>query len=246
MTVSKKIRESVKTCHICQMANQPTTTRSNGLSLVPTEVDRSFKMIGLDLEGPLSERANGFKYIIIAVDYFTGWTEVGLAKSTDAQEVWEFIHQEINCRHGTPAVIVMDSDAARDDVKAKCHGWGIKTKLIQAYAPYMNRLAEALVKQYKKGLRKLIQQHGSQWEKYLWDLVYLQRIVVKTATRISAFELLYGRRPVLRAERLLAARYEYDPTGENVQGDQVASPVKPALDELWAHQRLSSLLRITQ
>jgi hypothetical protein len=111
----------------------------------------------------------------------------------------------------------------------------------------MNGLAEALVKQYKKGLRKLIQQHnGVQWDQYLWDLVYLQRIVVKTATRISAFELLYGRSPVLRAERLLTARYEYDPTGENLQDDQVALPVEAALDELWTHGRLRSLLRITQ
>lgn len=45
---------------------------------------------------------------------------------------------------------------------------GIKTRLIQAYAPFMNGLAEALVKQYKKGLRKLIQQHnGVQWDQYL-------------------------------------------------------------------------------
>lgn len=110
----------------------------------------------------------------------------------------------------------------------------------------MNGLAEALVKQYKKGLRKLIQQHGAQWDRHLWDLVYLQRIVVKTATRISAFELLYGRRPILSAERLLAAQYEYDPTGTNLQEDSIASPVEAALDELWMHRRLSSLLRITQ
>jgi hypothetical protein len=197
-------------------------------------------MIGLDLAGPLLETKTGFKYIIIAVDYFTGWTKVGLARSTDAKEVLDFIHREINCRHGTPAVIVMDNDAARNDVKIKCHKWGIKTKLIQAYAPFMNGLAEALVKQYKKGLRKLIQQYGDQWDTYLWDLVYLQWIVVKTATRISAFELLYGQRPVLRAKRLLAARYKYDPTGENLQAEQVASPVEAALDELWTHRRLSS------
>lgn len=119
--MTKEIRDYVKTCHVCQLVNQPTTERSDGRTLIPTEVDRPFEMIGLDLAGPLPETSNGFKYIIIAADYFTGWTEVGLARSTDSKEVWDFIHREINCRHGTPAVIVMDNDAARNDVKTKCH-----------------------------------------------------------------------------------------------------------------------------
>lgn len=42
------------------MANQPTTERSDGRNLIPTEVDRPFEMIGLDLAGPLPEISSGF------------------------------------------------------------------------------------------------------------------------------------------------------------------------------------------
>jgi hypothetical protein len=105
--MTKDIQDYVKTCHICELANRPTTTRSDGRSLVPTKVDRPFEMIGrLDLAGSLLETKTGFKYIIIAVEYFTDWNQKGLARSADAKEVWDIIHQEINCRHGTPAVIV--------------------------------------------------------------------------------------------------------------------------------------------
>lgn len=45
--MNKQIREYVRTCHACQMANQPTTTRSDGRTLIPTEVNRPFEMVGL-------------------------------------------------------------------------------------------------------------------------------------------------------------------------------------------------------
>jgi hypothetical protein len=79
-------------------------------------------------------------------------------------------------------------------------------------------------------------------------LGYVQRIVAKTATRASAFELLYGRRPVLAVERMLAARYAYDPEAPELQNEAVISPFEfeGALDELWQHIRLNSLLRATQ
>jgi hypothetical protein len=154
--ITKEIREYVKTCHVCQMANQPTTARSDGRTLVPTKVDRPFEMIGLDLAGPLPETEDGNQYLIIGTDYYTGWSEVGLAKSTDAKAVCDFIHKEINCRDGTPAVIVLDNDAAKGDVKTKCAEWGISLKRILPYAAFSNGLAEAMVKQYKKGLRKLV------------------------------------------------------------------------------------------
>jgi hypothetical protein len=244
--MTKEIREYVKTCHVCQMANQPTTERPDGRTLTPTEVDRSFEMVGLDLAGPLPETKMGYKYAIIATDYYTAWSEVGQLKSTDAERVCDFIHREINCRHGTPAVIVMDNDAARGETKRKCADWGIRVKLIAAYAPFSNGLAEAMVKQYKKGLRKLVQQFGLQWDQFIWDLAYVQRIVVKTATKVSAFELLYGRRPVLAVERMLAARYAYDPVSPKLQDEAVISPFEGTLDELWQHRRLNSLLRATQ
>lgn len=172
---------------------------------------------------------------------------MGLAKSTDAQEVLDFIHREIKCRHGTPAVLVCDNDVARGDVAAKCAGWGIFIKRIAPYAPYMNGLAEAMVKHYKKALRKLILQYGpDQWDQFVWDVAYLQRIIVRTTTRISAFELLYGRRPVLRVERMLANRYAYDPMGQEPKSEDAATPVEAALDDMWLYRRLNSLMRATR
>jgi hypothetical protein len=98
-------------------------------------------------------------------------------------------------------------------------------------------------------MRKLTRQYGLQWDQYIWDLVLVQRIVPKTPTGISPFELLYGRRPILRVERMLANKHSFDviqlQQNEN-QNETIITPSEAALEELWLHRRLNSLLRITQ
>jgi hypothetical protein len=49
----------------------------------------------------------------------------------------------------------MDNDAAKGDVKTKCGEWGVQIKTIFPYAAYINGLAEAMIKNYKKEMRKL-------------------------------------------------------------------------------------------
>lgn len=64
------------------------------------------------------------------------------------------------------------------------------------YAANMNGLAEAMVKNCKKGMKKLIIQYGLQWDTFIWDLVLIRGIVPKTPTGFSPFQLLYGRVPI--------------------------------------------------
>jgi hypothetical protein len=66
-------------------------------------------------------------------------------------------------------------------------------------------------------------------------LVLVQRIVPKTPTGISPFELLYGRRPILCVERMLANKHSFDviqlQQKEN-QNETMITPSKAALEEL--------------
>jgi hypothetical protein len=41
---------------------------------------------------------------------------------------------------------------------------------------------------------------------------------------------------------MLASRFQYDPTGQAMMDEGTISPVEPALDDLWLHRRLNSLL----
>ena len=57
----------------------------NGL-LRPIETKRPFELIGIDIPYlPISK--GGFRYILVAIDYFTNWVEAALLKSMTAEEV---------------------------------------------------------------------------------------------------------------------------------------------------------------
>ena len=69
-------------------------------------------------------------------------------------------------------------------------------------------MAESAVKHFKRGLRKLQARYGDDWPLYFYDLLFAHRICVRGATLFSAFQMVYGRPPVLPVERLFAQRYQ--------------------------------------
>ena len=52
------------------------------------------------------------RHIIVAVDYLTKWTEVRAIPKGEANEVANFIIEQILLRHGPPKQIVFDRGAA--------------------------------------------------------------------------------------------------------------------------------------
>src|SRR3954452_11656393 len=67
-----------------------------------------FSHIGIDVMGPLPRTLTNKRYIILAVDFFTKWTEAVAVPNTDAQTVAKFIYSDIICRHGIPQYITSD------------------------------------------------------------------------------------------------------------------------------------------
>ena len=48
------------------------------------------------------------KYIVVAIDYFTCWIEVGTLKNETSQGIMNFVEREILMRHGCPSGIQTD------------------------------------------------------------------------------------------------------------------------------------------
>jgi hypothetical protein len=64
--------------------------------------------MGLDFVGPLSTIALRNKYIIVATDYLTKWTEAATVKRSTREVVVEFLFNQIVCRYRCPLEIVSD------------------------------------------------------------------------------------------------------------------------------------------
>jgi len=70
-----------------------------------------FSMWGIDVIGAIEPKAaNGHRFILVAIDYFTKWVEAASYASVMRSVVVRFIKREIICRYGLPRKIIMDND----------------------------------------------------------------------------------------------------------------------------------------
>lgn len=56
---------------------------------------------GIDVIGPIELKAsNGYRFILVAIDYFTKWVKTTTFKSVTKKAVVDFIQSNIICRFG--------------------------------------------------------------------------------------------------------------------------------------------------
>ncbi|GAQ93042.1 hypothetical protein with Ribonuclease H-like superfamily domain [Klebsormidium nitens] len=137
------VRDFIKSCVACQFANQPTTERTDGRKLTSTEVDLPLEKVGFDLLGPFPPTTEGYEYVYIWYDYFSGWIGAGLGRTKQSAEVAKFLKMDLFAAHACPALIIMDNDAHVGEVKDLCQRMGTQVQVIVPYSPWMNGGAES-------------------------------------------------------------------------------------------------------
>jgi hypothetical protein len=84
ISMYKDVKNYVNSCELC-LKIKTRAPVSNGL-LKPIVTKRPFELIGIDIAYlPLSK--GGYRYVLVAIDYFTNWLEAALLKSMSAEEV---------------------------------------------------------------------------------------------------------------------------------------------------------------
>jgi len=114
-----------------------------------------FKQIGIDLI-TLPE-VNGFRYVAVAIDYFSKWCEARPLIDKKAATVARFIYDEIICRHGCPKVEI--SDQGREFCNQLCEELfrmtGTSHRVTSPYHPQANGLVERFNRTIKNSLLKV-------------------------------------------------------------------------------------------
>ena len=69
-----------------------------------------------------------FRFLIIAIDYFTKWVEAELVTMITEAKVTSFVWKNIICRFGVPHVIISDNGKQFDNPKFQkfCQDFGVK------------------------------------------------------------------------------------------------------------------------
>ena len=90
------VKNYIKTCQKCQQQGKIFKRISPELLSIPIE-EKVMQQVGVDLFN-LPE-VNGYKHLIVLIDYFSKWSEAKPVKDKSAPTVARFLYK-VMCRHG--------------------------------------------------------------------------------------------------------------------------------------------------
>jgi hypothetical protein len=194
------IRSYVQKCDACQRRGR---FKKNQL-LHPIPVGDPFYQIGIDFVGPLPLTPQGNKYIIVAMDYLTKWPEAKPVPNATAEQVANFLYEDIIGRHGCPSKILSDRGTHfKNQMIAKLmEKFQIDQRFSTPYHPQTNGMVERFNRTLCESLAKLSNEHKNDWDQYIAPTLFAYRTSKHNTTRFTPFYLLYGREAKLPMDSL--------------------------------------------
>lgn len=132
----------VRSCKQCQLhaplKHLPQT------ELHPIHSPCPFYQWGIDIVGPFPEAPGRFRFLVVAVDYFTKWVEAAPLTTITGRNILKFVWQNIVCRFGLPRIIISDNGKqfADNPFKSWCAELHITQKFTSVYHPQANGQTE--------------------------------------------------------------------------------------------------------
>ena len=183
------VEKYVITCERCQKHDSRVTISP----LKPNLGSVLFSRVGIDLiQWP--ESHEGFKYLAVARDDFSGWVEARSLKTKRTMEVYRFLYEDVISRFGVPGEILADRGELWHDItKYGLAEDGIRLSFTTRDHPQTNGLVERGHLTLMKALAKVMEPYDYQnWPKYLHSVLWADRISVRRTTGYPPYELMYG------------------------------------------------------
>ena len=213
-----KISNYINNCNICQLQKQlrnpfkaPLKTRKvvtnagevwylDHFGPINTRKLGSLHSYAEDeLDNPLKEETKycPYKYVLVAVDSYTLYTELILCKGTSAAETAKLIFEEIICRHSWPKALVHDQGTAfvNQLLEEFTRLTGMKNYQTAAMNPRANGVSEARVKIVSIALSKLVNEHLNDWFEYIPVIRFAINCTPTMANGLPPFLLQHARWP---------------------------------------------------
>jgi hypothetical protein len=147
------------------------------------------------LLGPLPPAQGNFKYVVVAVEYFSKWIEAKPLATITLIIVQKFFWQNIVCRFGMPKAITIDNGTQFDAETFKdfCDQIGTKIHFASVRHPESNGLVERANGIIMTGIMKLIfNQPRGKWPDELIKMVWIHNTTISRSTGFTPFKLLFG------------------------------------------------------
>jgi hypothetical protein len=141
-TVPKVCVEQTKKCESCQRHGRSQTAPQ--YKLQPIAPVQPFARWGLDIIGPFPVARNGYKFAIVAIEYFSRWIEAEPLGAITSAAVQKFVWKNIVCRFGVPKEFITDKGKQFDFDKFRemCERLNLENRFASVAHPQSNERAE--------------------------------------------------------------------------------------------------------
>jgi transposase InsO family protein len=139
--------------------------------------------------------------VLVAMDYFTKWTEAVPLKNMTYREVIHFISEHIIHRFSIPQTLTTDQGSSFMSHQVRDFAESLKIKLLSSlpYYAQANGQAESSNKTLIKLIKKKIE-NPKRWHEFLSEALWAHRISKHSVTNVTPFELVYGQEAILPTE----------------------------------------------
>ena len=204
----KDVLQHVTSCMVCRVRSM----KKNKAPL--QEMDHVVypgQKWGLDLCGPYPESLTGMKYILTAVDLYSGWPEMWALPNKKTEGIVQAVMDELIPRFSTPEQWVTDNGLEfKSDLFASLSSeLNIEHVFTSPYHPQGNSKTERFHRVLNDMLSKQTAKHLEMWDSYLPAILTSYRAGVNESNGYSPFFLMYTRDPVLPLDNLLRPRRKY-------------------------------------
>ncbi|KAK4811124.1 hypothetical protein QYF61_019755 [Mycteria americana] len=181
----------IEKCEICQRNNPRTQPRP------PPRKTKKGNTPGDYWQIDFSElpRQNGYRYLLVLVDTFSGWPEAFPCRTNQAREVVKVLLKETIPCFEIP--IGMSSDRGPHFVAKVIRSLArileIKWDLHTPWRPQSSGKVERMNQTIKRQLNKICQEVQFKWPDALPLALLRARITPRSREKVSPFEILYGR-----------------------------------------------------
>ena len=158
------------------------------------------------------------KFFIVAVDYFTKWSEAEPLATITEQKIRNFVWRSIICRFGILRALVSDNGKQFDNLKFRdfCAELGIKNYYSSPAHLQYNGQTEVTIRTLKTALKTKLEDLKGKWVEYLPEVLWAYRTMRKSSTQEIPFALAFGTEAVapveigLKSSRIELASVEHN------------------------------------
>ncbi|KAK3031413.1 hypothetical protein RJ639_037411 [Escallonia herrerae] len=199
-TMQKDAIEFTRRCHQCQkfapLSHTPVTPLTSIVSPIP------FAVWGMDLLGPFPMASGQRRFVIVAIDYFTKWTEAESLATITSAKCEDFFWKNIICRFGVPRALVVDNGKQFDNSNFRtfCSNLSIDLRFTSVAHPQSNGQIENMNRGILQGLKKKLNEAKGASVDELPKVLWAYRTTPHSVTGETPFSLCYGTEAMLPVE----------------------------------------------